>query len=210
MKGVLRFTKYSSIPNLTGRSLQKVDGLVKQDDVFVVLEKAHGAHFSLQTNGRDHECARRNGVLTLGDHFFTYDAIITKYREAMYKIFDIIKCSCNDVKSIQIDGELIGGIYPHDDVEESKDAIVKKEIYYTPKHVFYAYDIKYFDSKEETWVYIDYDVCMEIFDKCGFFYAKPLFTGPFTDAIQFKETFQTTLPERLGYPTIKDNIAEGW
>jgi Rnl2 family RNA ligase len=69
---------------------------------------------------------------------------------------------------------------------------------------FYAFDIRTDHG------YINYDKCIEIFQKLDLFHAKILKRGTLEDVIKFEvEGFQTTIPGLLGLPDIEDNIAEG-
>jgi Rnl2 family RNA ligase len=69
---------------------------------------------------------------------------------------------------------------------------------------FYAFDIRTDHG------YVNYDKCIEIFQKLDLFHAKILTRGTLEDVIKFEvEGFQTTIPGLLGLPDIEDNIAEG-
>jgi Rnl2 family RNA ligase len=69
---------------------------------------------------------------------------------------------------------------------------------------FYAFDIRTDHG------YVNYDKCIEIFQKLDLFHAKILKRGTLEDVIKFEvEGFQTTIPGLLGLPDIEDNIAEG-
>jgi len=200
------FKKYGSIDNLsTKNDLVKALSSITND--FVVLEKAHGAHFSFQTNGKTATCARRNSVLTDKNKFYNHDEMLSKYLSRILSVFKLIDSKFKNVKTVQIDGELIGGMYHHKDVKQLDLTKVQQGVYYSPDYQFYTYDIRYCSS--DIWHYINYDICMEIFSELKFLYAKPLARGPLKDVIGFDPTFQTTIPDILGLPSIENNIAEG-
>ena len=62
-------------------------------------------------------------------------------------------------------------------------------------------------------VYLDYDVCMQLFKDVGFLYLEPLITGTLQDMLCFELGFKTTLPAQLGLPPLaqegRRNVAEG-
>lgn len=205
----INFKKYGSIENLSNNKfLNAVHNCFFDlpDKEFVVLEKAHGAHFSFQTNGQIANCARRNNIIQDDEIFYEYDKILAKHLSKILQIFKLIKNKFGNAETIQIDGELIGGEYPHPDIEQLGLARIQTGVYYCPDYRFYAYDIKYFDN---IWQYVDYDICMDIFSKLDILYAKPLQRGKFKDVINYDPTFQTTIPHELNLPEIKNNIAEG-
>ena len=207
----MNFKKYGSINNLSTKNFLDnarscFPTITKKD--FVVLEKAHGAHFSFQTNGETAACGKRNSILTDEDKFHNHSETLAKNLSKILDVFRLVDEKFKDVKTVQIDGELIGGSYPHADVKQLDVSRIQKGIYYCPDHKFYAYDIKYCD-KNDKWQYINYDICMDIFFELKFFYAVPLKRGAFKDVIGFDPTFQTTLPDKFGLPPIKGNIAEG-
>jgi Rnl2 family RNA ligase len=69
---------------------------------------------------------------------------------------------------------------------------------------FYAFDIRTNHG------YINYDKCIEIFEKLDIFHAKILQRGTLEEVVKFEvEGFQTTIPKLLGLPDIEGNIAEG-
>ncbi len=200
------FKKYGSIDNLSAKNdLVKVLSITKHE--FVVLEKAHGAHFSFQTNGKTATCARRNSILTDKNKFYNHEEMLSKYLSRILEVFKFVDSKFKHVKTVQIDGELIGGMYHHKDVKQLDLTKVQQGVYYSPDYQFYAYDIRY--CSLDIWSYINYDICMEIFSELKFLYAKPLARGPFKDVVSFDPTFQTTIPDILGLPLIENNIAEG-
>lgn len=206
-----QFQKYGSIENLSTKKYLN-DVLSCFPDIgkimCVVLEKAHGAHFSFQVNKSGITCARRNEIIADNENFFDHVKLLDSYRNKLNQLYDMIVVQFNDAVTIQIDGELIGGDYPHETVEQFNISRVQKGVYYCPNYEFYAYDIKYCDAIGK-WKYINYDVCMNIFKTLGFWYAKPLTSGMFNDIVNYDPTFQTTIPDMFGLPRIDNNIAEG-
>ena len=57
---------------------------------------------------------------------------------------------------------------------------------------------------------MDYDVCMELFEESGIFYAEPLVTGTLEAMTSFHLGFDSKLPAKFGLPPLgKPNVAEG-
>ncbi len=213
----LKFKKYGSIENTSNKlfinsvyaSYPNMGKLV-----CVVTEKAHGAHFSLQTNGTLVRAGKRRSELTDEDKFHNHSQMVTDYTTQMYALFKSVTKLISDktIDTVQIDGELIGGSYDHPDVPKGKGVSrVQKGVNYCPDYRFYVYDIKYCTiDNPDKWVFLDYDICLDLFQECGFsLYAKPLKIGPFEEVVNYDPLFQTLIPGQLGYPEIDNNYAEG-
>lgn len=207
----MQFKKYGSIENL---SLTKfVNSVIYNfpnvtNIRFVVLEKAHGSHFSFQTDGVNITCAKRSSIIANNENFYNHLDLLENYKERIMLLFKTILNKYHNTIGIQIDGEIIGGCYPHVDVKSLNLPKVQKGVYYCPDYRFYAYDVVMFD-KDNNSLFLNYDVCIELFKECNFYYAKPLFDGSLKDAMLFNPEFQTTLPKDFGFPEIIGNFAEG-
>lgn len=205
------FKKYCSIENTS--SGQYIRRVLKHYPDFdnvecVVMEKAHGAHFSFQTDGHLIECARRNDVLKNKETFFDWQDMRESYSDAVIQIFKLVKDKNINTTIVQIDGELIGGKYPHEEIPNFKKLNVQTGIWYCPEYQFYAYDIRYCDDSN-TWTYMDYDETFQIFAKIEMLHALPLARGIFKDVKKYDPLFETTIPGLLWLPSILNNIAEG-
>ena len=169
---------------------------------WVVMEKVHGCNFSFTTDGKDVLMGRRNSFLSneLEENaFYKVNIHMNKYKQI---IRDIHKYIGGD-NVVTIYGELFGG-----------NSIIMKtiqsSIFYCPTYEFYAFDIRVVDK------YLDYDRCIEIFERFGLFYAKPLFRGKFDVCIAWSNEHKhdvTTIPVQLGLSdsnlTMSNNIREG-
>lgn len=122
----------------------------------------------------------------------------------MIEIFKIISDSSKlEFQTIQIFGEIIGGIYPKENVEDLGITPVQKGIYYCPWTDFYAFDICIISEKEKKW--FNYEEAMKIFEKTGMFYSKPLFEGTLDECIKYDIKFNTVIPKALNLPEIEKN-----
>jgi len=217
------FKAYHSIDNQNNsKMLTKIYELdhEKNTGLWVALEKVHGCNFSFLvglTNSLTNSpaegddlyvrVAKRTSILEEGENLNNIPSrkIIAKYGPSAKEAFKMVKKTNNKLKQLTIFGELFGGHYPHPNVEIVKDAkLAQKGIYYHNDNDFYAFDIH--DGEK----YLDYDVCMKIFQQCKFFYAEPLFTGTLKEVLKFPNTFETTLPKHYGHPSLtQKNISEG-
>lgn len=205
----LEFKRYNSIENTyRKKNLNAIVEQGKSQGIWVVEEKVHGANFSIWFNGTDFKCAKRSGFIKPDESFFNYEMVLDKYRQNMIDLFNHLTSNDNTIKGISIFGELFGGSYPHDDVEKVDGSInVQKKLFYSPNNDFYGFDIKVNNGEE--WNFLNVDVCNELFDKFGFFYAKPLFKGTLQECLDFNNLYETLLPTWLGLPTIDGNTCEG-
>jgi len=65
-----------------------------------------------------------------------------KNRERVKKLYTILKKEGCDFSELGVYGELVGGTYPHKDVEKDTSATrIQKGIFYTPHNEFYAIDV---------------------------------------------------------------------
>ncbi|EFC37142.1 RNA ligase [Naegleria gruberi] len=120
------------------------------------------------------------------------------------------------LKSVQIYGELFGGLFPNKKPSDAK--AIQSGIHYCPHHDFYAFDVLLgFENGKQSWaVFNNVD---PLLDECGFkVRAQPLFKGTLDECLEFDVKFNTKLPETF-YPEIVkernaswkdlDNICEG-
>lgn len=199
----MEFVKYNSLHNHYDEDYIreiKCQGLGSSD--WIVQEKVHGANFSFWLmNDRMHFAKRSAFIPASGDNSFYlgYEKVIEEESEKITEIHKILKSD----KTV-IYGELFGGYYNHPDVKKNKDlSVIQRGIQYSPNLHFYAFDI-WSDDR-----YLDADESMEVFEKAGLLYAKPLFKGNLDECLDYPNNFQTKIPEIFAYPEVEDNICEG-
>lgn len=169
---------------------------------FVVQEKAHGANLSFWYDGKDLKSAKRSGFIK--DNFYDYKLVETKNRERVEKLYAILKKEGCDFSELAVYGELVGGTYPHKDVEKDTSATrIQKGIFYTPHNEFYAIDAA-IDGQ-----LIDVDKFNQAMEKAGFLYAKTIFRGTFEECLKYSNSFPSQISVWLGLPELEDNICEG-
>ena len=170
--------------------------------VWTVNEKVHGSNFSVWHDMESDEVkfAKRSGFLGDGN-FFNSHSIQPRLEKQIRKIREVVPSA---VKQVAIFGELCGGNYPHPDVEnQSAYKAVQKEVWYSPNLEYMPFDLA-FDG-----VYVNVHTANHNFTHAGMNYLKPLFEGTFEECLEFKNKFQSTVPEYFGLPLIEDNTCEG-
>jgi len=171
---------------------------------WVVMEKVHGAQFSIYYDGNQMQVSSRTSFLTEDTDFFNWQKVMEDNRSHMIKLYDLLKQETPDLQQVVVYGELFGGSYPHPDVPKVKDAKrLQKGVYYHPDNLFYAFDIRV-DNR-----FLTVDDTEPLFESSGFFYAKTLFRGPLEECIKHPDNFPSKISQWLGLPPIDDNIAEG-
>ncbi len=206
------FRKFTSIDTVNRQ--KTIDCIVDQSLMsgeWVVTEKIHGSNLSMWHNGTEFRVGKRSGFIKEGSKFYGYERIIPALEEKMKELHRWFEG--DEPTTVVLYGEFYGGSYPHVDVKRVSDATsVQKGVWYNPENGFYAFDLvtlcgtKTGDGHKEV---IDYYTFQTVMETIGFFYAKKLFTGTFSQCLDHSNEFQTTIPDRLGLPKIDDNICEG-
>jgi len=198
------FKEYPSIEN----SKKLVKKFPKDDNVWIALEKVHGSNFSFICDGIQMVNARRNSPLNEFETFYGWQEIRDRYKDCVFQLFKEVKQIQKDTKSIVIFGEFFGGIYPHPSVQDNGKQPIQKGVYYSPNLEFMAFDLRVF-PEEGSPFWMNYDVAMNLFEKCGLFYAKPLLTGTIQECFEFDIKINSTIPKLLNLPPLEKNIMEG-
>ena len=203
----MMFKKYSSIENSYKKEiLEKIKWHGYWHEEYIVQEKVHGSNLSYRTTDGIHFIAsRRTGDIENNEAFYNYEILLTDLAPKFKNIWIKLKEKQADLEQLTFFGEVIGGTYPHKEVEKDKDSIlVQKGIFYSPKNHFYAFDIL---INNET--YLDVLEVSQYFEAEPLLYAKTLFTGNIIDCLNYNNAFQTTIPEAFGLPKLDHNICEG-
>ena len=206
-----RFRKYGSILNadsFDGREIIEAYGELEA----VAMEKAHGAHFAFVTDGTSVYCAKRTSILTPEDKFYDHQGVLARFEDRIREVWSIVQSDVPDLTHLQVEGELIGGLYSHPDVEKIDGPHVQRGVHYSPNYEFYAYDIYYeiqSEGSDKMDEYLNYDRVCHIFETVGLLYAKPVARGTFAALCNYDNAFESVIPAELGLPEIKNNIVEG-
>ncbi len=199
----MNFKKYQDIDNSDRKKTLDYFAAEKATEgKFVVQEKAHGANLSFWYDGNELKSAKRGGFID--DDFYNYKQVEERNEARVKRAWELLKEKGFSFGVLTIYGELIGGTYPHPDVEKDKSATkVQKGIFYSPSNEFYAIDMA-LDCE-----LADVDTFAETMEKAGFLYAKTVFAGTFEECLKHPNRFQSRISGWLGLPPIEDNVCEG-
>jgi Rnl2 family RNA ligase len=203
------FKKYNSIENTYNKDfLEKIEKEGYESLVYVVQEKVHGANCCFMTDGTYVNFAKRTGPILPNEKFYNYEELLSGYKEKVLFLFSLIKAHHPSTNNIMVYGEMFGGNYPHPEVKnDSRVMCIQKGVFYSPTHEFYGFDI--YIGGTETNRYLSVYESNNLFEKCGFFFAKTLFEGTIRECLTYPNTFQSRISEWLGLPPIENNICEG-
>ncbi len=201
----MQFIKYSSIENsYRDKFMDIIREEGKDGGEWVVMEKVHGAQFTIYYDGAEVLASTRTAFLTPDMDFYNWQDVVAVNREKLLQLYAILKAQNPAIQEVAVYGELFGGSYPHPDVPKVKTAKrLQKGVFYHPDNLFYAFDIRV-DGK-----YLTVDETNSLFEQTGFFYARPLFRGTLEECNQYADDFPSKISEWLGLPPIAENIAEG-
>jgi len=201
----MQFNGYTKIENLSQGVIGKIFHFGFSELEYVVQEKVHGANFSFITDGKDLECSKRTRIIKDNESFFTHEKVVDENQNKILALFKDVKVFKPNIKYITVYGELFGGSYFHPDVKQDSNCKqIQKGIDYSPINGFYAFDILV-DGEE----FLDVITINDLFEKHKIFYAKTLFRGSFEECIKYPNSFNSKIPEWLGYPSLEKNICEG-
>lgn len=201
------FQKYNSIENTYQKEfLDRIKGHGFWEKEYVIQEKAHGSNLSYRTNdGINFTAAKRTGNISPEEVFYNYDVILEDLKPQFGRVWTKLMKKYFDLEQMTIFGEIIGGDYPHIDVEENKKAIrVQKGIYYSPGNQFYIFDILVNNNK-----YINTLELNEYLEEENLLHANTLFKGKIAECLDYPNNFESTIPVLLGLPPLKHNVCEG-
>lgn len=225
--------KYSSIDTYSSVAQTHEWRLADPETRWAVTEKVHGANFAIAFNGTEFVAAKRTSILHESAKFFPgWQDVVEAEKPHIRRAFELLKQRDGDIEVMIVYGELFGGLYSHTDKRYRPrlgTKHVQKGIYYSPDLRFFAFDIRtnYTETQRSKGrrddtrksMRIEFAQSLEIFEKCGFLFCEPLFVGSFKQCLTFLdvETFQTTIPKKLGLPppidtnngSVLPNIAEG-
>ena len=187
---MLEFKKYSSIENSFNREcMERIVAEMPTDLEYVVQEKVHGANTSFLCDGKNVRFAKRTSMLEADENFYDYPELLERYKGKVVALAKDVFRRYEDVRSVNVFGEMFGGTYPHKDVQPNRKlSLIQKGVCYTPEHEFYGFDI--YVINEDGGRYLPVDEVNEFFDKHGFFYARTLFKGTLGECLKYPNAFQ--------------------
>ncbi|UQA59107.1 RNA ligase family protein [Polyangium aurulentum] len=178
---------------------------------WIVTEKIHGANFCFVTDGREVRCAKRKAFLADDEDFFGHRALQARYASGVLEVLARAKERAKGAAYVFVYGELFGGGYPHPDVPPVPGVEpVQTGCWYSPGIEFCAFDVGVLGEGEKERVYLDQADAALVCEEAGIPFARPLFRGGYEEAFAYPIGFETTIPARLGLPSLgPSNKAEG-
>ncbi|GHO42175.1 RNA ligase family protein [Ktedonospora formicarum] len=176
---------------------------------WVVMEKIHGAHFCIVTNGSIIAGASRKHLLASGENFFEYQRVLKRLEPQISQLFSLARHLYPQLTSLSIYGELFGGAYPHPEISPVPGLQpIQTGIYYTPDIEFCAFDLAISDLQQSS--YLDYDQARMLLQSAGVLSVSPLLIGSYQEALHYPIEFSSTIPALFGLPPLQqENQAEG-
>jgi Rnl2 family RNA ligase len=175
----------------------------------MVTEKIHGSNFALLSDGQVARCAKRKALLAEGEDFFGHTFLLPRLVPAVLRLYAQVRERHPDTAHVTLYGELFGGAYPHPDVPPVPGVqAVQTGVYYSPRIEFCAFDLAREDAQGERH-YLDYDVLLKLCEAEGVLAARPLFIGPYEEALEYPTGFESHVPGWFRLPPLPGNLAEG-
>lgn len=198
------FKKYSGIENsYRVEFIKKIQEEGFDKEQYVVQEKIHGANFSFYINKTKIKCAKRTGFITKDEKFFNYKAVCDFYSPSLRYLFDHINKFVPELEEVVVVGELFGGIYPHESIAPTNEGNVQKEVYYSNRQDFIAFDLKINGRFQPV------DEANKLFDFANIPRSTTLFTGTLEECLKYPNSFESTIAGDIGLPEIPNNTCEG-
>lgn len=220
---LMSFTQYPSIESGENEKYLKKHALMFGGQ-FIVTEKVHGANFQFvccynQAKSQiDIKCAKRTDFLLDDESFYDWKNVLERYRSDL-EVLSTTLLSDSTLSSVSVYGELFGGSYPDDHLNDFKKDVtfgsakpVQKGILYCPYVDFVAFDI-IISTNDGKKYFLAYDDVLKCIAKTKLRALPILFRGNFEQCLKFcKENvhFITKVPSLYRLAEIKDNYAEGY
>jgi len=205
----MRFKKYKHIDGVWQEKVVEYLRLKGFDDpsiLWCVMEKAHGSNFAFYCDGNQVAGAKRTKILQPDESFYDWKRLIPKYYEKVQKMWENLEVwwSGDVLKELVVCGEMIGGNYPHPDVETLKRVKnIQKGVWYCPDIEFFCFDIMINEQ------FVDMRTVETLCGGSKIPYAEILFVGTFDECKDYSNKFPTKIPGYFGLPDIEGNICEG-
>lgn len=178
---------------------------------WVILEKIHGAHFCILTDGQAVAFGKRREILEEDEDFFGHKAIAVTLAKAAREVAHALLPKAPKATTIAIHGELFGGAYPHPAIPAREGVqAIQTGIWYAPDIHFCAFDIALDVGEGGGRSYLPYKEAMPRLQEAGFLTAQPLRIGKYEEIALWDLNFESRLPAVLGLPPLPEaQIAEG-
>jgi len=195
---------------------------------WIVLEKVHGANFSVYCNAQESKFAKRTTFLEKNEWFYNYHTISHDLQHKVKAVFDSVLTKDSDVDYVIVYGELCGGFYPsapqswkgaleagrinsqNKCLLDQNHRAIQEGVYYSPDIVFIVFDIAL--VKRGKRYFIGYDDVMFYCKEAKLNYLRPLLVSSANECANYKCTFDSKVSVDIckQMPLPKgSNLAEG-
>ena len=98
---------------------------------YVVQEKVHGANTSFLCDGENVRFAKRTSLLEAEEMFYDYPELLERYKDKVVALVKDVLSRYEDVKSVNVFGEMFGGTYPHKMFSQTASCLSSRRVYAT-------------------------------------------------------------------------------
>jgi Rnl2 family RNA ligase len=176
--------------------------------LWVATEKIHGTNLSfICTETNDILSCRRNAILGEKESFMNYQNILNKYKDDIIGINREIKKEYEDLKQIQIYGELFGGNYPGIVLKGSTK--IQKGVNYMPGNDFMVFDIKIILNSGKIFYY-DFEKLINLLIPFSLKLVPIIKIDLIDELLKMNPVFESVVYSYYGLPKIENNYAEGY
>lgn len=178
---------------------------------FVCTEKIHGTNYSFLCDRDTYKVTpcKRSSVLGENESFMGHQKIYNKYKDEIVKILKELENQYQDIKSIQLFGELFGGGY---DGKSAKDAKkIQKGVNYHNDNEFMAYDLKI--TLNNKTFYYDFNKLVQLMENSNIKLVPIIFRGSLEEVLKLDPAFQSTVYSYFGLNKMKNEselVSEGY
>ena len=214
----MKFIKYNSIDNVTNKELMrfKESNLYDPSATWYVLEKVHGANFSVIADGNGNLIpAKRTSTLDMEDSsFFNFQKIFDKYDFKTLIMNTMLMATAYNPDynyGVSIHGELCGGFYPDMPlIPGSKQ--VQKEIKYSNDTEFIVFDIRIY-NKDNEYKFLNHNAVVKACQNLNIPVVPIIFEGTLDECLAWSSEHNADMSEIwkiFGMPhEVPNNIREG-
>jgi Rnl2 family RNA ligase len=196
----MRFRQYPKIPIHRSTPPRVMGG------PWVALEKLHGAHLVVATDGDKVRVGKRKAWLSPEDSFFGWQLLQAEIAD---KVLTIARAA--DAAQVFVYGELIGGAYPHPETAPMPGlSPVQTGIWYTPGLAWVAFDVLIAAAEADNGEFLAHCDVESLTQTAGLLTPPRLARGTRADLDQIEVRFETRVPAWWSLPTIAGNFAEGF
>lgn len=178
---------------------------------FVCTEKIHGTNYSFLCDRDTYKVTpcKRSSILEEKDSFMGHQKIYNKYKDEVINILKLLEKQYQDIKYIQLFGELFGGCY--DGISEKNSKKIQKGVNYHKENEFMAYDLKI--TLNNKTFYYDFNKLVQLMEQSNIKLVPIIYRGSLEEVLKLDPAFQSTVYSYFGLEKMKNEnelVAEGY